>query len=114
VPTVGKVDEHGNVAEDLPTQILDQRSVRLTYDPACQEACPIPSYFGTKVELQALCQIPKKPGLDDYSRGIGRKVWSKWLRFLAGRGDKIVTKDGAAFNLTITTFRRKQAVPSLG
>lgn len=51
--TVGKVDEQGNVAEDLRTQILGQLSERLNYDRLYQEALSDPELKRTQVELEA-------------------------------------------------------------
>lgn len=51
--TVGKVDEHGNVAEDLRAQILGQLSERLNYDRLYQEALSDPELKRTQVELDA-------------------------------------------------------------
>lgn len=51
--TVGKVDEQGNVAEDLRAQILGQLSERLNYDRLYQEALWDPELKRTKVELEA-------------------------------------------------------------
>ncbi len=51
--TVGKVDEHGDVAEDLRAQILGQLSERLNYDRLYQEALSDPELKRTKVELEA-------------------------------------------------------------
>ncbi len=51
--TLGKVDEHGNVAEDLRTQILGQLSERLTYDTLYREALSDPELQRTKEELDA-------------------------------------------------------------
>lgn len=51
--TLGKVDEHGNVAEDLRTQILGQLSERLTYDKLFREALSDPELRRTKEELDA-------------------------------------------------------------
>lgn len=51
--TVGKVDEQGNVAEDLRAQILGQLSERLNYDRLYQEALSDPELKRTKVELEA-------------------------------------------------------------
>ena len=51
--TLGKVDEHGNVAEDLRTQILGQLSERLTYDTLYREAISDPELRRTKEELDA-------------------------------------------------------------
>lgn len=51
--TLGKVDEHGNVAEDLRSQVLGQLSERLTYDRLYREALSDPELRRTKEELEA-------------------------------------------------------------
>ena len=51
--TLGKVDEGGNVAEDLRTQILGQLSERLSYDALYREALSDPELRRTKEELNA-------------------------------------------------------------
>lgn len=51
--TVGKVDDEGNVAEDLRAQILGQLSERLNYDRLYQEALSDPELKRTQVELEA-------------------------------------------------------------
>ncbi|HDR9025560.1 TPA: helicase, partial [Burkholderia vietnamiensis] len=51
--TVGKVDDQGNVAEDLRGQILGQLSERLNYDRLYQEALSDPELKRTQVELEA-------------------------------------------------------------
>ena len=51
--TVGKVDDQGNIAEDLRAQILGQLSERLNYDRLYQEALSDPSLKRTQVELEA-------------------------------------------------------------
>jgi SNF2 family DNA or RNA helicase len=51
--TLGKVDEHGNVAEDLRGQVLGQLSERLTYDRLYREALSDPELRRTKEELEA-------------------------------------------------------------
>lgn len=50
---LGKVDEEGNVAEDLRSQILGQLSERLNYDHLYQAALSDPELKRTKVELEA-------------------------------------------------------------
>jgi SNF2 family DNA or RNA helicase len=50
---VGKVDEQGNVAEDLRAQVLGQLSERLNYDRLYQEALSDPELKRTQVELEA-------------------------------------------------------------
>jgi superfamily II DNA or RNA helicase len=51
--TVGKVDDQGNVAEDLRAQILGQLSERLNYERLYQEALSDPELKRTQVELEA-------------------------------------------------------------
>ena len=51
--TVGKVDDQGNVAEDLRAQILGQLCERLNYDRLYQEALSDPELRRTQVELEA-------------------------------------------------------------
>jgi len=116
--TVGKVDEHGNIAEDLRAQILGQLSERLNYDKLYQEALSDPELRRTQVELEAALSNSREArqvvfdlfqdldgfSLDDYkpfsdvSQGMDRL-----MRFLsaavAERGDKIVRKDEARFDL---------------
>ena len=53
VRTLGKVDDQGNVAEDLRGQILGQLSERLNYDRLYQEALSDPEMQRTQVELEA-------------------------------------------------------------
>jgi SNF2 family DNA or RNA helicase len=51
--TLGKVDERGNVTEDLRTQILGQLSERLSYDKLYQEALSDPELRRTRLEVEA-------------------------------------------------------------
>lgn len=51
--TLGKVDDQGNVAEDLRSQILGQLSERLNYDRLYQEALSDPELKRTAIELEA-------------------------------------------------------------
>lgn len=51
--TVGKIDEQGNVAEDMRSQILGQLSERLNYDRLYQEALSDPELKRTRIELEA-------------------------------------------------------------
>jgi hypothetical protein len=50
---LGKVDEHGHVAEDLRSQILGQLSERLSYERLYQEALSDPELRRTRVEVEA-------------------------------------------------------------
>jgi hypothetical protein len=58
--TVGKVDDQGNVAEDLRAQILGQLSERLNYDRLYQEALSDPELKRTQVELEAALSNSRK------------------------------------------------------
>jgi len=51
--TLGKVDEHGQVAEDLRTQILGQLSTQLNYASLYAEALGDPQLKRTQLELEA-------------------------------------------------------------
>jgi len=51
--TLGKVDEHGNVTEDLHSQILGQLNDRLSYDQLYREALSDPELKRTSEELEA-------------------------------------------------------------
>jgi superfamily II DNA or RNA helicase len=92
--TLGKVDDQGNVAEDLRSQILGQLSERLNYDRLYQEALGDPELKRTAVELEAALSNAREArevvfdlfqdldgfSLDDYkpfsdvSSGMGRLV----------------------------------------
>jgi len=50
--TLGKVDENGNVAEDLQSQILGQLSERLNYESLYKNALSDPELKRTKYELE--------------------------------------------------------------
>lgn len=50
---VGKVDEHGNVAEDLRSQILGQLSERVNYQQLYAQALNDPELKRTRLELDA-------------------------------------------------------------
>ena len=54
---LGKVDEHGEVAEDLRTQILGQLSERLNYESLYSTALGDPELKRTKLELEAAVSI---------------------------------------------------------
>jgi ERCC4-related helicase len=50
---LGKVDEHGNVAEDLQSQILGQLSERVNYQQLYSKALQDPELKRTRLELEA-------------------------------------------------------------
>lgn len=49
---LGKIDEHGQIAEDLRTQVLGQLSSCLSYDRLYQEALSDPTLIRTRQELE--------------------------------------------------------------
>ncbi len=115
---VGKVDERGNVAEDLRTQILGHLAERLNYDRLYHEALSDPELKRTQVELEAalsnarearqvvfeLFQDLERFRIDDYrpfsdvSSGLERLV-----RFLsmavAERQQKLISVSDEAYDL---------------
>ena len=50
--TLGKVDEHGQIAEDLRTQVLGQLSSTLSYDRLYQDAISDPTLKRSRQELE--------------------------------------------------------------
>lgn len=116
--TVGKVDDQGNVAEDLRAQILGQLSERLSYDRLYQEALSDPELKRTQVELEAALSNSREArqvvfdlfqdlegfSLDDYkpfsdvSSSLDRLV-----RFLAAavadRRQKLIKVDDETYDL---------------
>jgi len=124
--TVGKVDDQGNVAEDLRAQILGQLSERLNYDRLYQEALSDPELKRTHVELEAALSNSREArqvvfdlfqdlegfSLDDYkpfadvSSSLARLV-----RFLSAaaeeRQQKLIKVDDETFDLlTVDGARR--------
>jgi Helicase conserved C-terminal domain len=57
---LGKVDDQGNVAEDLRTQILGQLAEKLNYERLYQQALADPELKRTKVELEAALSNAKE------------------------------------------------------
>jgi superfamily II DNA or RNA helicase len=124
--TVGKVDEQGNIAEDLRAQILGQLSERLNYDRLYQEALSDPELRRTKVELEAALSNSREArqvvfdlfqdldgfSLDDYKpfSDVSESM-DRMVRFLtaavASRGEKIVKLDDTTFDLMGADGARK-------
>ena len=110
---LGKVDEHGEVAEDLRTQILGQLSERLNYESLYSQALSDPELKRTRLELEAalsnasearhvvfeLFQDLDRFSLDDYqqfsdtSEGMNELV--RFLSVAAKDTGKQLTSDGA-------------------
>ena len=117
--TVGKVDDQGNIAEDLRAQILGQLSERLNYDRLYQEALSDPELKRTEVELKEALSNSREArqvvfdlfqdldgfSLDDYkpfsdvSSSLGRLV-----RFMTvavtDRRQKLLKVDDETYDLT--------------
>jgi SNF2 family DNA or RNA helicase len=116
--TLGKVDDQGNVAEDLRSQILGQLSERLNYDRLYQDALSDPELKRTAVELEAALSNAREArevvfdlfqdldgfSLDDYkpfsdvSSGLGRLV-DFLAAALAERDLRLKRVDGQTFDL---------------
>jgi superfamily II DNA or RNA helicase len=109
---LGKVDEHGEVAEDMRTQILGQLSERLNYESLYSEAIGDPELKRTRLELEAalsnasearqvvfeLFQDLDRFSLEDYqqfsdtSEGMGELV--QFLTAAANEDGKLLSPDG--------------------
>lgn len=116
--TLGKVDDQGNVAEDLRAQILGQLSERLNYDKVYQEALSDPSLQRTTVELEAALSNAREArevvfdlfqdldgfSLDEYqpfsnvSIGLERII-QFMASSLADRGQKLVKVDDQTYDV---------------
>ena len=135
--TLGKLDEEGNIAEDMRSQILGQLSERLNYDKLYQEALSDPELKRTKVELEAALTNAKEArevvfnlfqdlqgfSLDEYqpfsdiSRGVER-IARFYSLALEGQGQRLIRtsletwqlldKDGGPIE-TFTSNRDKAA-----
>jgi hypothetical protein len=123
--TVGKVDEQGNVAEDLRAQILGQLSERLNYDRLYQEALSDPELKRTKVELEAALSNSREArqvvfdlfqdldgfSLDDYkpfsdvSSSLDRLV-RFFSAAVADSQQRVVKVDDATYDLVTTEGTR--------
>lgn len=109
---VGKVDERGEVAEDLRTQILGQLSERLNYESLYTQAISDPELKRTRLELEAaltnasearsvvfeLFQDLDRFSLDDYQQFSDTTAgMSEIVRFLRAA----VEDDGNTFTETM-------------
>ena len=131
---LGKVDEHGEVAEDLRTQILGQLSEKLQYESLYSQALGDPELKRTRLELEAavanasearavvfeLFQDLDRFSLDEYqplsnvTEGMGRLVeFMRTAVELDGKqwqksGDNtyaIVAQNGSTIEANFTTNR---------
>jgi ERCC4-related helicase len=116
--TLGKVDDQGNIAEDLRSQILGQLSERLNYDRLYQEALSDPELKRTAVELEAALSNAREArevvfdlfqdldgfSLDDYkpfsdvSSGMDRLI-NFLSAALSDRNEKLVKVDDQTYDL---------------
>ena len=118
--TLGKVDEHGNVTEDLKAQILGQLSDRLSYDTLYRDALSDPELRRTREELEAamfnanearqvvfeLFQDLDRFSLDDYKPfadvDIGKARIEEFVReSLAADGGRCVPVKAGCFRLEV-------------
>lgn len=124
--TVGKVDDQGNVAEDLRAQILGQLSERLNYDRLYQEALSDPELKRTQVELEAALSNSREArqvvfdlfqdldgfSLDDYKpfSDVASSL-DRLVRFLsaavADRQQKLVKVDEETYDLVTVDGARR-------
>jgi hypothetical protein len=115
---LGKVDEQGNVAEDLRAQILGQLSERLNYDRLYQDALSDPELKRTQEELEAALANSREArevvfdlfqdldgfSLDDYkpfsdvSSSLDRLV-GFLSEAIARRGQKLIKLDDGTYDL---------------
>ena len=107
--TLGKVDEQGNVAEDLRSQILGQLSERIKYQELYAQALQDPELIRTRLELDAamknasqaravvfeLFQDLDRFSLDDYTP---LSKIQESLNLLISFIDKACVFDGFKFN----------------
>ncbi|WP_172122495.1 SNF2-related protein [Devosia sp. 919] len=124
--TLGKVDDQGNVAEDLRAQVLGQLSERLNYDRLYQEALSDPELKRTNVELEAALSNSREArqvvfdlfqdlegfSLDDYKpfSDVSSSL-DRLTRFLtaavAGNHQKLVKLDDDTFELVTSSGMRR-------
>ena len=125
--TLGKVDEFGQVAEDLRGQILGQLSERLSYDRLYQDAVRDPRLVRTRQELEVAIDNAREAReivwqlfqdlegfrLDDYKQmDDGGKGMARLVRYfqsaLARKGAKFIRISDTHFevrNANASTFR---------
>jgi hypothetical protein len=116
--TLGKVDERGNVAEDLRSQILGQLSEKLSYEKLYRDALDDPELRRTRLEVEAalananearkvvfeLFQDLERFSLDDYKpfRNVDQE-FDRIVQFLAdslaGTGQSIQNNGSRRYKL---------------
>ncbi len=131
--TLGKVDEHGNIAEDLRSQILGQLSERVKYDKLYQEALSDPELRRTRLEIETafanadqarkvvfeLFQDLDEFSLDDFKplsnvdEGMDRLVRFLELSLESGSGtDKLIRAEPEIFEIRDAEDRLVQSFTS--
>ena len=117
---LGKVDEFGQVAEDLRSQVLGQLSERVSYDKLYQDAISDPTLRRTRQELEVavdnartardvvfeLFQDLEGFRLDDYKKfddgGAGMDRLLQYFQDGVGElGGKIVSKGDALYEVSL-------------
>ncbi len=119
--TLGKVDEFGQVAEDLRGQILGQLSERLSYDRLYQDAVRDPRLVRTRQELEVaidnarvarqivweLFQDLEGFRLDDYKQmDDGGEAMARLVRYFQAA---LVRKGAKCIRVSDTTFEVQDA-----
>lgn len=118
--TLGKVDENGNVTEDLRAQILGQLSERLSYDQLYRDALSDPELRRTRQELEAavsnanearkvvyeLFQDLERFSLDDYKPfadidNSKRRIVEFLRAALAAEGGRLDIMDAGRIRLSV-------------
>lgn len=135
---LGKVDEYGQVTEDLRSQILGQLSERLSYDKLYQDAVRDPTLKRTKQELEVALENAKTARdvvfelfqdlesfrLDEYKQfddgGVGMQRLLQYLREgVSGSGGTFQAKGDSLYEVSLNgetqfavTTSREQAKES--
>ncbi len=117
---LGKVDEYGQVTEDLRSQILGQLSERLSYDRLYQDAIRDPTLKRTKQELEVALENAKTARdvvfelfqdlesfrLDEYKQfddgGVGMQRLLQYLREgVSGSGGTFQAKGDSLYEVSL-------------
>jgi len=125
--TLGKVDEYGQVTEDLRSQVLGQLAERVSYDQLYQDAVRDPTLKRTKQELEVAMENAKTArnvvfelfqdlegfNLDDYRKfddgGLGMSRLLAFTRECAmADGGQVRSIDKATFEVSLPNGRRER------
>lgn len=106
---VGKVDEHGNVAEDLRSQILGQLSERINYQQFYSQALNDPELKRTRLELDAAMSnaAAAKDAVFELFQDLDRFSLDDYAPLSDTRDslERLITFIATAFNLDNKVFR---------